>query len=297
MKLFYWYCGFVIAAFVLSLVAAGLFDLYQSKTSPGHQGGLATFVALAGPFAVLWFVALGWGVSILWRRFASGDTSISAMVLVFAIAVLLIVIRSPFDVYQNFSPQQGIKVKGDQVYLNGVHVEQADPATFAEFSMGYFKDKDMVYMPYRRINGVTASQFRKINQDPQDHGFRDDKHVVLWGEVLPDADPDTFRLIGSTIYRDATHLFWKGKLRPGIDVDSFKFLGLSYGKDKNHVYQFGSQGDDIDDELKKIESADPVSFELLVGAQGLTSVKPPELLNTPDAADKNHKFRNGQIIN
>lgn len=181
------------------------------------------------------------------------------------------------------------------MFLDAEKIPNADPGSFVNLEKGYSKDKNHVYFHREIVDGVDPSQFRKINDDLNDFGFRDETRVFVGAKFVEGADPDTFRIEGE-VYRDKKNVYWLGRVQKEIDVSSFKYLGLGYGKDNKRVYQFGSQGGGADGKLTVLVGADAATFEIISGASGLTSVPTSESLRTPDAKDKNNQFRNGKVL-
>lgn len=105
MKTFYWYSAGVVVVFILVLIGTVIYTNTMKPKSAGNNSGLVTMVALAGPMAAIWFIALGWVVTIFWRKFMSHDATLSQSTFYIACALLLIVLKAPFDAYKNFFPK------------------------------------------------------------------------------------------------------------------------------------------------------------------------------------------------
>ncbi|MES2965587.1 MAG: hypothetical protein V4760_17025 [Bdellovibrionota bacterium] len=103
MEPFYWYAGGVVVLFIVIMIGIVAYSMrLPPGKSRGDNAGLVTIAALTGPFVALWFIALGWVVAIFWRKFGIQDASLSQMTFYGSIAVLVFVIKSPFDAYKNF---------------------------------------------------------------------------------------------------------------------------------------------------------------------------------------------------
>jgi hypothetical protein len=148
---------------------------------------------------------------------------------------------------------------------------------------------------------------------------KDSQRVYYDCNVIPDADPNTFTLIGdsSEYAKDATHVYSQGMLIQGADASTFSISADgSVTKDKNHVYIAG----------RILQGADPQTYKM-IGGQGYGEDKnavyyipqgiaisgadpgtfvvawvpggPPPSCGTNctyDAKDKNYLYRDGSIV-
>jgi hypothetical protein len=105
------------------------------------------------------------------------------------------------------------------------------------------------------------------NSNGDSHWFKDSVHVYAGdGEIVPYADPATFKDLGMGYGKDKSHVFYDddvttfvststpstGSIVAGADLNSFVVVGNSYpyAKDNTHVYAGG----------KVLQYADPATF-------------------------------------
>lgn len=154
-----------------------------------------------------------------------------------------------------------------RVYFEDHIVEGADPESFTEV-VGYVgQDKHRVYRKWK------ATDIKDYNQLTSIGGFHSDGSHIYTHELegFDDADPSTFKHLGSQWYVDKDHVWWNEKLVKEADAATLQLVHLykyfsgttmsgftKYAKDKNHVFH----NDAI------IPGADPESFEYIQFVEG-----------------------------
>ena len=182
---------------------------------------------------------------------------------------------------------------GIGVYYNYCHVKCANPSTFeiinAEgINMGiYGKDKNNVYFGIKRLDGISSNNYtiKKVKNDEGGYYLAYDDDTVYLNYIRFDQiDPDTFEYLDRSsseriiYFKDKNHVYE---------------LKENYGYNQNILYILKdaapahsiSDGYEITDTAvywygKKIEEADPASFELF---------------HFGYAKDKNNVFFEGKI--
>ena len=135
------------------------------------------------------------------------------------------------------------------VYRNHVIVQSADPATFA-YGNGYGRDALTLFDENGNSIEINPNTFAPLSA-----GYdRDSAQVSYYGSVVPGADPTTFEVLdANTPYaRDARHIYC-GAVQMDTDPYTFESLLGDFGKDAHHVFT----GCNI------FTSADPESFQFL----------------------------------
>jgi hypothetical protein len=145
----------------------------------------------------------------------------------------------------------------------------ADRATFVALSRIVAKDKDHVFELEGVVKAADPATFEVLRplQEAEDESlcreyFRDREHVfhkvMTIGKVslVKNADPRTFRALGHGFGSDSDAVFHELYRLPQCDPSSWRRLGLDYSRDDKRVYLFN----------RKIEHADPVTFQPLPGA-------------------------------
>ncbi|MCT6517023.1 MULTISPECIES: DKNYY domain-containing protein [Enterobacterales] len=115
-----------------------------------------------------------------------------------------------------------------------------DGASFHQIMWCAYADKDHFYM----LNGGNGSltivpEIDPTTVRPFDNLFFFAGNLVYsCGELLPEADADTFRSLGSDYYADKRHVWHYTTLKSGIDPATFEWLDEYNGlaKDANHVF-------------------------------------------------------------
>ena len=91
----------------------------------------------------------------------------------------------------------------NNVYLDGVQINGADPQTFDPFSYPYSKDKNRIY------------QYR---------------------DIIKDADLKNFQTMGEYYSKDSRYVYYNGKMIPGANPETFSIISYLYSKDDRSVY-------------------------------------------------------------
>jgi len=155
------------------------------------------------------------------------------------------------------------------VYRNNPEVEifdGVDPATFEKIDDVYLKDKNAIYYRQEKIEGSDPATFEFLQgytgKDMGKAYAKDKSGVYYLGKKIEGADPITFEFLPNAWSKDKNAVYgYGGKLIEGIDSTTFAFIGKGsqYIKDKNGVYYNNRNNS------KKIEGADPETFEFLGG--------------------------------
>jgi hypothetical protein len=134
-----------------------------------------------------------------------------------------------------------------------VQLPDADPATFSLSTPGIVRDKNHVWRGDRIMAGVDPATVEII--DSNFMVIKDKDSVHYSGTEIPDADPATFRRLGSAYYADRNKAYWGYDPIPDADPNTLVVLKDSFiAKDKHRVYRSGSALNDID----------ATSFELIL---------------------------------
>lgn len=144
-----------------------------------------------------------------------------------------------------FDTQDSSGKDANHVFYKDKVVYGADPETFHLVkSPGLYGDKNGLYMfgvevPELREGDVRFSEFRNylINSASVYKISTEEKNVRFL--KLADADPNTFREIGSSWGKDSQHVYYKGNVVPGADSKSFEKTGENSGRDKYTDYLDG----------------------------------------------------------
>jgi hypothetical protein len=173
-------------------------------------------------------------------------------------------------------------VDKSHVYLNGVALPQANPASFELLDRsGFGKDADHVFHRDRVISDDPAhfelldgelSKDRRavywsdgsvLSEDPAHFAIisdadqylytRDSHTVHVNGNPIPNADAATFQLLQGAYARDDRRAYYFDQPIADADLPSFRPLDGPYASDLARVYWMG----------KTIEGADPAAFRVL----------------------------------
>lgn len=91
----------------------------------------------------------------------------------------------------------------------------------------------------KKIDGADASTFKMIKLHNSKKFAKDKNHVHYEGEVIEDADPNTFVEFGIH-YRDAksVYMYVDGRIKPlkNSNPDKFKVLNRTYSRDDKQVF-------------------------------------------------------------
>ncbi len=208
----------------------------------------------------------------------------------------------------------------EHVYLWGFVLPGADPGTFkvlvgtttttggysyngVPFENGYSQDANSIYFDSSPMPpGTDRTTFSPI-LDGEGHitGYsKDDRNVYVENNILPGADPVSFRLVEDSHgavdgylgwAKDKNHVYSGLQMVDGADPASFALINeidgtwSGYAKDKSNVYTENFiQGTLV------VSGADPATFQV---------VNPPGQCGPDcqyDAQDKSHKYLNGQVV-
>ncbi|MFH0969278.1 MAG: DKNYY domain-containing protein [Patescibacteria group bacterium] len=128
----------------------------------------------------------------------------------------------------------------------------------------FARDKKFVYLGDYLIKGANPDKFVPV-------GFRvgkDDRNVYWYdtksgewegkyvyyeeGYILPDADPETFRVYDSYLSKDKDHVYLKGKLIEEADPNTFSNISENYYYSKDKINLF-CNGKKIEKNIKDID--------------------------------------------
>jgi len=201
-----------------------------------------------------------------------------------------------------------LKDKRSVYTLNRV-IEEADPETFevvTRYSERYSKDASNIFYNGIRVKGVDketheiidevhhrdrSNIFFAMNPLSEDPGnfqvisraYSRDSQSAYWrGRKISD-DAENFEVFPSdraeAYAKDSIKAFWGWKTIEGADAETFVGLNRHYAKDKSKVY-FGIN---VVNNVRVIEGADPETFALVKGEEGV------------DARDVNRPYYFGHI--
>ncbi|WP_183406967.1 DKNYY domain-containing protein [Nocardioides marmorisolisilvae] len=104
---------------------------------------------------------------------------------------------------------------GENVFVNGTAIKDADPGTFKVERGAYGKDSEGVFYFTGPVHGADSSTF-KVLDGPY---ARDDAHAYWMGKVVPGADPATFVVLNADFEctADSAHAFYRDVLIKGFD--------------------------------------------------------------------------------
>ncbi|MBO4814953.1 MAG: DKNYY domain-containing protein [Muribaculaceae bacterium] len=121
-------------------------------------------------------------------------------------------------------------------YIEGAALHVADMNTFDVLMHNdmhiWSKDSRYAYFDSTRIEVANIKQFKVVDWDYATDGVR----VYVFGKMLPDSDPATFKEIGSCYYKDKNHVWFLERLVEGADPATFELIRHGYAKDKAHIY-------------------------------------------------------------
>lgn len=137
------------------------------------------------------------------------------------------------------------------VYYGGNEVPNADPATFVVLNRVYSKDKNHVFMGFKKIIiDADPKGFRIFSEDGE-YG-KDNSHVYFEDKMIQGADPVTFSILVENIptnssrgpttgySKDKNHMYYEDRVIVDADINSFSFDdGYGLARDKNHRYDRG----------------------------------------------------------
>lgn len=166
------------------------------------------------------------------------------------------------------------------VYVDGMIIPEADPATFEVFDFTFTRDADHVFLRERvfsddpaHFENVAPNIYRDtrhvywsadiVSDDPSNlvvvgaadfyTYFKDSTTVFVNGNPIEGADPATFSVVRDGFSRDATHIFYFASMIPEADVSTFEVLDSPFARDAAHAYWMQNV----------IPEADPDTFVVL----------------------------------
>lgn len=150
-----------------------------------------------------------------------------------------------------------------------------DPQYFSRVSVNFVKDSQVVYdlnpKGGERIVSRDPANFRQISVDGSYSFCADTERVFVNGNLIPEAQPATFKILGGAYTRDASRSYYFNTPMPdGTDVSTLVPLAGGYAKDKSRVYYLG----------KILQGADAATFEITDPVW-------------PKAKDKSHAYEQG----
>lgn len=168
-------------------------------------------------------------------------------------------IDDPFSLFPCYAADK------NKVYYDGEEVPMADPATFKTVDLDVGQDKHRCYIGKTPTHIKDYTKLEKIGRFMYTDGTNIYNYTLDF-KILPEADVHTFEYIAHNWYKDKNHVWWCSDLLPGADPRTFKPVDIStyitgkikpygsdfyYGKDAEHVFYCDSI----------IPGADPSSFE------------------------------------
>lgn len=136
-------------------------------------------------------------------------------------------------------------VDADFVYVvndtrsSWVQMPDADRVTFKVLGGQFAGDRDQIFQMGKKIPEADVASFSVISGQ---YGYaQDDNHIYGPHGIIPEADPDTFKMITKSYSADAGHVFFDGKNITEANSGSFEVIdnGL-YAVDDKHVFYAGN---------------------------------------------------------
>src|SRR5688572_17058880 len=155
---------------------------------------------------------------------------------------------STFEILDDY---RGYAKDKNYVYLDGIPIPGADPATFELLEDPYSRDKSHVYLQDMILSNDPA------NFEFLPHGLMRDSQHVYWSDKIISDDPSNFVIIddlGTTIYwKDSKNIFFDGSPIETANMDTFEIIDDTYSHDDIHVFYRTSI----------ISQADMASFQVI----------------------------------
>lgn len=134
----------------------------------------------------------------------------------------------------------------DQVYFQNKTIDGFDAQTFH-------------ILPKSRLFSVFMADKSKVAMGKLSETVSEDGEYKFEVDTIDKADPHSFTVLDELWGKDTEHVFYGTQVVAEADPETFQVLGtddgdypkMLYAKDRNHVYYFG----------KRVEGADPASFE------------------------------------
>lgn len=153
----------------------------------------------------------------------------------------------------------GYATDGKRVFYREEEIPGADAASFQTLSAAEFsRDNSALYYRSHKLTGVDPLSFVVFpERETYPVYFGDKDHVYVlkdeMPELLPGADPKTFRVVSQEWVMDGKQVWYDGHLVEGMRSDGFTPLDGEYVKNADHVY-LGRN---------KLDGAHPASFRIL----------------------------------
>lgn len=142
-------------------------------------------------------------------------------------------------------------------YYGPCTIEQADPKTFTGLSETYSKDEYHAFHECSLLKNADAKTFRVTS------GFlaEDSKSVFRSGKLVSNANPGSFahlkhRFGNLNFYTDDQHVYYFRNIVDDADPETFEVIGSYFSKDDKHAY-FCSK------KCHKIDNADIRTFSVM----------------------------------
>jgi hypothetical protein len=163
-------------------------------------------------------------------------------------------------------------------------------------------------LPGAYLNTFTVLNFQYGKDAGHVYTIHEDEESYVG--LVGGADPKTFVPLGNSYAKDADHIYWNGMEIQGADLATFStFRDNYYAKDKNRVYREGGPVTNLNLDPTTfialnnvyVKDAHEVCYITVVDAQCLIGADPATFIlstssQTFEAQDKNHKYRNGKIV-
>lgn len=152
-------------------------------------------------------------------------------------------------------------------------LQNADPGSFELLDGSLARDKSHVWYSSTIQQGVDPATVQPIKGGPV---FKDKDSVHYQYTTIPNADPASFKHIGSGYYADNNRVYWCTDPIPNADPASFKVLGDSFvAKDKNRAYRSGEPLDGYDAASLDLILHDEAGFQIYSDKNGIYVNKMP----------------------
>lgn len=178
-------------------------------------------------------------------------------------------------------------------------IEEADPETFTALSdtyLRYAKDKDHVFMWGEVMEEADPDSYEIVDTYGVWHYSKDNNYIYYGNTIIPGADPNTFEVLGFGYSSDINNIFYEFLPISEADRASFTYIKYALAKDKNHAYLQGSVIEDID--LATFEFIDKYYYKdkdhVFDNKTIIEGADPEtfEILGSYYSHDKNHVYKN-----
>ncbi|MDF2456851.1 MAG: rane protein [Cytophagaceae bacterium] len=126
----------------------------------------------------------------------------------------------------------------DEVYFNGDRIKGADAKTFTHYNAFsyYSKDKNHVYYENKKLSDADAPTFGPLLNDEAQNYWRDKHHAYYKWNKIPSADGATFTYLGHQYACDKKQVYYEGQVVKDADRNTFQAMEGYLGKDAFHVF-------------------------------------------------------------